>query len=236
MSILSRERNAGSVFFGGYRLKANFRTILLLLPALLIHLSAHSETNESAAGYAVYPEVAFRDVSYSPLTQGGKFRHYLQSTIGPASLFTGSFSAGYNQAVNSVPEWGQGMEGYGKRFASSMGQKTIDNTVHYGLTVLLREDPRYFYSNGQGIWRRAFHAAGETFVVYKDSGGTRPNYSRFAGIASGVCVSRQWRPKNSRSAADYVISAAVSIGAQSAKNVFLEFWPDINKKFLKGKF
>ena len=167
------------------------------------------------------------------MTPGEKVNFYLKSNVDPISIFTSAFSAGYNQAIDSVPEWGQGMEGYGKRLASSLGRKTVDRTVYSGLKILMREDPRYFYSKRQGIRARTFDAIGETFVAHKDSGGTRPNYTWFAGMATGFYISRQWHPENYQTAKDYIQDAAVSAGVQSAKNVFMEFWPDIRKKFLK---
>lgn len=203
----------------------------MLLFLFIIPLSAHGKTNDAVP--ALERRAVSAGANYSPPTPGEKFKLYLQSTVGPMSIAASTFSAGYNQAVDSVPEWGQGMEGYGKRFASSLGQKAVDNTVTSGLKILLREDPRYFYSDRQDIRQRAFHAIGETFVAHKASGGIRPNYSYFAGVASGVYISRQWRPESERNAKEYVQGAAISIGANSVKNVFLEFWPDIKKKFLK---
>lgn len=197
------------------------RIAVVMLMLVLFPVSACGETDG-----AVLTE------EYSPLTQGEKFQFYLKSTADPVSIFAGAFSAGYNQAIDSVPEWEQGMEGYGKRYASSLGRKTIDTTVRHSLKILLREDPRYFYSGRQGIRVRTLHAIGETFIAHKDSGGTRPDYSGFAGIASSVYLSRQWHPESYRTAGNYIQGAAVSIGIQSAKNVFMEFWPDIQKKFL----
>ena len=207
------------------------RITMILLLTLLVPASVRGETNETAQTLKTAAISPAPD--YSPMTPGGKIHFYLQSSVDPISIFASAFSAGYKQAADSVPEWGQGMEGYGKRFASSFGQKAVDRTVRSGMQILLREDPRYFYSDRQGIRPRTFHAIGETFVARKDSGGTRPNYSWLAGMASGVYISHQWHPENDRTAEDYIFSTAVSIGVQSAKNVFTEFWPDIKKKFLR---
>ena len=196
------------------------RVLIISLLIVLIPVSMRGEAGETAE-------------DYSRLTPGDKINLYLRSSVDPVSIFAGAFSAGFNQAIDSVPEWGQGMDGYGKRFASSLGRKAVERTARHGLKILLKEDPRYFYSNREGIQPRTFHAIGEVFVAHKDSGGTRPNYSYFAGVTCGVYVSRQWQPERSRNAKDYIQDAAVSIGIQSAKNVFTEFWPDIKKKFLK---
>ena len=215
------------------------RVAIVLLLAFLVPASATGQTNEAVlretttldkgTDYSPMPPMT----PMTPMTPGGKINYYLKSSFGPASIFTSAFSSGFNQALDSVPEWGQGMEGYGKRFASSTGRKAVENTTRYGLKIMLREDPRYFYSDREGIRLRTLHAIGEVFVAHKDSGGTRPDYSYFAGLASGVYISRQWHPENRRNATDYIQDAAVSIGIQCAKNVFTEFWPDIRKKLLK---
>src|SRR5687768_6740253 len=54
-------------------------------------------------------------VAYSPLTNGEKFHHYLHHTFGPARILRSAATAGINQWMDSNPEWGQGMEGYGRR-------------------------------------------------------------------------------------------------------------------------
>ena len=201
------------------------RIIATLFLTLFVPASAPGETNEAAVQ-------SYTGTDYSPMTQGEKINFHLRSSADPASVFASAFSAGISHARNSVPEWGQGMEGYGRRFASSLGRKTVERTTRHGLKILLREDPRYFYSDRHGIKPRTLHAIGEIFVAHKDSGDTRPNYSYFAGIASGIYISRLWRPENSRNSKDFIQDAAVSIGIQSVKNVFTEFWPDIKKKFL----
>ena len=207
------------------------RVPVMMFLALLIPAPARGEASESAAARdmaAVFPET-----DYSPMSPGVKFHICLQSTVWPMPIFASAFSAGYGQTFNSVPEWGQGMEGYGRRFAFSFGQKTIRHTVNSGLKILLREDPRYFYSERHGIRARTLHAVGETFVAHKDSGGIRPDYSYFAGVFSGVYLSRQWRPESDQTAVWCVKDAAVTIAVQSMKNVFMEFWPDVKKKFWK---
>jgi len=210
------------------------RVAVILLLAVLFPAPSRSEANDAASS-AVETTNGSAETEYSPMTSGEKFRFSLRNSFGAASILGSAFSAGYNQAVDSIPEWGQGMEGYGKRFSSSMGQKAIEKTTCSSLKILLREDPRYFRSNKQGFRTRTLYAIGETFVAHKDSGGTRPNYSYFTGVATGVYISRQWRPENYRTASEYVQGAAVSVGVYAAKNIFMEFLPDVRKKVFKNR-
>ena len=170
-------------------------------------------------------------VQLAPLTGRQKFRFYLRSTYGSTSLAFSLTGSGINQARDAVPEWGQGMAGYGKRFASSFAQKAVDRSIWLGMGALWHEDPRYFASNRSGIWKRTLYAAGQTFVAHKDSGGTRFAYSRFVGAFSAAYISRQWYPDAYHTTSDYLSAGATSIGIGMAKKVFFEFWPDMKRMF-----
>ena len=161
----------------------------------------------------------------TPMTGHEKWHFYLESTYGPLSFASSLAGAGINQARDAVPEWGQGVEGYSKRFGSSFCQKAIAKSVQFGLGSLLHEDPRYFSSRHSGIVKRALYAAGQNFISYKDSGGARFSYTRLAGTATGAIISRQWRPEAYRTAGQYIGSIASSIGVEAAKNLAREFWP-----------
>jgi hypothetical protein len=167
-----------------------------------------------------------------PLNGREKFRFYLRSTYGPASFaytFAGSW---INQTRDMVPEWGQGMEGYGKRFGSSYGQKVVKNSIRLGLVDLMQEDPRYFASSRSGIWSRTEYAIGQAFISHKDSGGIRVGYSKFISSFAASYVAHQWYPDTYHTAGDYLTGGALSIAIDAGKNVWSEFWPDIRRKVL----
>jgi hypothetical protein len=165
----------------------------------------------------------------APMSGEEKFHHYLRTTYGPGSLAYTAFTAGISQANGSVNQWGGGMEGYGKRFASSLGQKAVSRSVWQGLGYLMHEDPRYFRSDRSGIWNRSFYAATQSLISHKDSGGTRIGYTKLIGAFSGGTVARQWYPDSYHTTGDYLSAGAISVGWNMARNVFSEFWPDIRK-------
>jgi hypothetical protein len=168
-------------------------------------------------------------VNPAPLTGREKFHFYLRSTCGPFPVLASLAGSGIRQAWDSVPEWGQGMEGYGKRVSSSLAQKAVKGSIHLGIASLLHEDPRYFASGRSGIWRRTLYAVGKTFVSQKISGGIRFAYSRFAGAYGAAIISRQWHPEEHRGIGDCLAAGAVSISLDVAGNVFSEFWPSLKK-------
>jgi hypothetical protein len=209
------------------RLGDSMHLMRFLMKSALIALFISSAT--AAALPDISPVGAF-----SILTGKEKLHYYFKSTYGPETITFNLAGSAINQARDYVPEWGQGMSGYGKRFASSLGHKAIKSSLHLGMGALLHEDPRYFSSGRSQIWRRTLYATGQVFVAHKDSGGLRPSYSRFAGIAGGALISRQWFPDaEDRTATRYASVCAISLGLDMARNVFSEFWPDIKKLFRK---
>lgn len=166
----------------------------------------------------------------TPRTGKEKAIYYLKTTYGPASLAYTAFGAGIKQANGSVYEWGGGMEGYGRRYASSFGQKAISRSIRHGLGGLLHEDPRFLPSSRSGVWKRTIDATKQVFFAHKDGGGQRIAYSRFAGNFGAAYISRQWRPERYRDATDVLSVGFASLGIDVAKTVFSEFWPDIKKR------
>jgi hypothetical protein len=164
------------------------------------------------------------------LTAKEKLAYTFKTAYGLNSIAASLAGSGIKQARDSVPEWGQGMSGYGKRFGSSLGQKAIKQSIRFGLGTLLHEDPRHFSSGRQGIWRRTLYAASRSFVSTKDGGGIRPGYSKFAAAFGGAYLSRQWYPESKQNVREYLSSGGISIGLDAAKNVFHEFWPDLKKR------
>ena len=163
----------------------------------------------------------------APMTGGQRLKFYLDSTFGIDPILRTSAVAGINQARNTVPDWGQGMEGYGIRFASSFGSRIIKNTIHHGIGSLLNEDPRYYPSGRSDVWRRSFYAAGQTFMTHNDTGDACFAYLRMLATVSGIYLSREWYPERKRTVSEYLTSTATSIGFDAAKNIFHEFWPDV---------
>jgi len=56
-----------------------------------------------------------------PLSTGQKFQLFFKSAFDPWPFLLAAVLAGTNQAQNSFPEYGQGVQGYAKRFGASYG-------------------------------------------------------------------------------------------------------------------
>jgi hypothetical protein len=125
-----------------------------------------------------------------------RFKRYVKNTIGPFRLARTAFSAGIDQWSDSPEEWGQGAQGYGKRFASGMGRNAIQQTVTYGLDEALQLDTGFERSKRKGFFPRMADALLENVTSRTNSGRRVISIPRFAGAyTAGVVAAETWYPE-----------------------------------------
>jgi hypothetical protein len=125
-----------------------------------------------------------------------RFKRYIKNTIGPFRLARTAFSAGIDQWSDSPEEWGQGAQGYGKRFASGLGRNAIQQTVTYGLDEALQLDTGFERSKRKGFFPRMGDALLENVTSRTKSGRRVISIPRFAGVyTAGVVAAETWYPE-----------------------------------------
>jgi hypothetical protein len=171
---------------------------------------------------------------FKPITAREKFGLATKDAFDPGTFVLAGFFAGKGQLLNSDPSLGQGMKGYGRRYAASYGDFAIADYMTEGVfPTLLHHDNRYFRRATGSVWSRLGHAIGSTFVTYKDSGGRTFNFSEVGGNAAAVAISTAYYP-DSRFGSETVGRWGIQMGLDTAANVMKEFWPDMQGK-LTGK-
>jgi hypothetical protein len=170
-----------------------------------------------------------RKASVQPLSPKEKLVFCLGATFGPLGLLGSGLSAGVNQWRDYPKEWEQGAEGYGRRFAASLGQRTAKNSIRFFAATTLHEDPRYFASDHRSFPRRIGHAIASVFVTRTDSGGRRFNVSELAGTVGSEFIGNQWYPPRVGTTNDALRGSAITLGLDAARNLAKEFWPDVKK-------
>src|SRR5271155_1945152 len=78
------------------------------------------------------PAAAPTQTPYTPLTQSDRFHNYLKGTFSVESVVRSAAGAAILQGTNTPSEWGQGGEGYAKRFGNSYAQQIMRQTIMYG--------------------------------------------------------------------------------------------------------
>jgi hypothetical protein len=108
----------------------------------------------------------------APLSSQQKFQLALKATTDPVSIAAVGVIAGVNQAADRFSGYGQGAQGYSKRFGAAYGNFASGLFIGGALLPsLLKQDPRYFYK-GTGTKRSRFLYAISRTVITKAVGST----------------------------------------------------------------
>ena len=160
-----------------------------------------------------------------------KFMLFVRDTFDPISFLAAAFDAGSGQASNRDPTFGQGSQGYGKRFGADFaGQTTWRFFTDFAYPTIFAEDPRYYRRiHGSGR-RRFFHAVEHTFVAQRDSGKHMFNVSQWLGTATAVALSDVYHPGNERGVTPAMRAGGYALAGGMGFDVLREFWPDIARK------
>jgi hypothetical protein len=167
-------------------------------------------------------------VSYAsnaaPLTAAQKFQLGWKTIIDPVSLLGTSISAGIQQARNNYPEFGQGTEGYAKRFGAQYANRV--SRVIIGRVVMqsiFHQDPRYFYKGTGSIRSRALYAIGTAFVAKGDNGNWQFDYSDVLGGMASHELSTLYYPSTSRPVRRLADDVLLGFTGRAENNLFHEF-------------
>ena len=166
-----------------------------------------------------------------PLTSGRKFKLAAQY-LDPYTFGFVAVEAGLNQAFDSPTEYGQGAEGFGKRYGAGFADGLTNGIFTTGVyPSLLRQDPRY-YRRGEGDFsHRMVYAVGRTLVTRQDSGRPAFNFSEILGNLTSSSIALTYYPASQRDFSDIARRAGVQLGFDAGLDLLKEFYPDIQRKF-----
>jgi hypothetical protein len=160
-----------------------------------------------------------------PLSSKQKFRLALRTLVDPFTLVFVGGAAGVEQAQNHFLEYGQGAQGYAKRFAAGYADTVTDTFIGAAiLPSLLKQDPRYFYKGSGSKPSRALYAIANSLICKGDNGRWQANYSNILGGLAAGGISNLYYPDQDRNGAGLTFeNAAIGIGATAVANLFQEF-------------
>jgi hypothetical protein len=175
-------------------------------------------------------------VAYSknpaPFSAGQKFRLALRTSADPVSIAIPVVLAGVEQWQNSFSGYGQGAQGYAKRFGAASADSVISNMITDAiLPSLLRQDPRYFYKGTGSIRSRALYAIASAFICKGDNGHWQPNYSNVLGNLATAGISNLYYPSANRGIKLTIDNWLVGTATGAAGTLFQEF---LVKKISRG--
>jgi len=163
--------------------------------------------------------------SAPPLNPRQKFHLAWRSSIDPfAFLLTGAI-AGVEQANDGFKGYGQGAQGYAKRYGANFADNSIGNMIGGALLPsLLKQDPRYFVKGSGTIRSRILYAIKSSVMCKGDNGRWQPNYSGvLGGLATGGISNLYYPASNRNGAAVTFENSLIGLGGGAIQNIFQEF-------------
>jgi hypothetical protein len=161
----------------------------------------------------------------TPLSPRQKFELAWKTTIDPVTFGITGVIAGVQQAQNDFSGYGQGAQGFAKRYAASYADLVSGTFIGSAiLPSLLKQDPRYFYK-GTGTKRsRILYALANAVICKGDNGHWQANYSSILGSLAAGGISNLYYPAKNRDGAELTFeNALIGVGATAAANILQEF-------------
>jgi hypothetical protein len=168
-------------------------------------------------------------VTYDPtalaLKPKQKFELAWKSAVDPVTFAASGAVAGFEQAGNGFSGYGQGAQGYAKRFGASYADSFIGNMIGGAvLPSMLKQDPRYFYKGSGSTRSRIFYALANAVVCKGDNGRWQPDYSGILGSLAAGGISNLYYPAGSRNGVGLTFeNTLIGIAGSGVGNLFQEF-------------
>jgi hypothetical protein len=161
----------------------------------------------------------------APLNSKQKFKLAWKTVIDPFTLVFVGGAAGVQQWQNHFEGYGQGTQGYAKRFGADYAD-TVSGTFIGGaiLPSILKQDPRYFYKGTGSVPSRFLYAIANAFICKGDNKRWQANYSNMLGSLAAGGISNLYYPAQDRSGAGLTFeNAGLGIASTAFSNLFQEF-------------
>jgi hypothetical protein len=176
----------------------------------------------------VFPDLATGE---GALSSWEKFKLAANNSVALSTIGAALLGSAYNQAVDSPSGYGQGGDGYAKRFGSDMARAASQNLFgNFLLASAFHQDPRFFVKKNLSFGQSVEYAALRVVITSTDAGEKQINYSGLIGPAMAEGLANAYWPEENRSAGSTFTRYASDLGWKFGGNLLRQYWPTINKR------
>ena len=165
------------------------------------------------------------DHNAAPLNVKQKAELSWKTFFDPYSFIINAVGAGIDQARNTNKGFGQGAEGYAKRYGASYADFVTSVGIDkFVMPVFFKQDPRYFYKGTGTKKSRFFYAISRSVICQGDNKKPEFCYSSFISRFGTGFLTNYYYPRIDRDTnAQILEGGAISLGASAGFNLFEEF-------------
>jgi hypothetical protein len=198
---------------------------------------AATKKEQSERTFGIVPRFGTTDrMNAPPLKTSQKFKLFAKTSLDPVTIVIAAAQAGVSQADGQFEQYGQGAEGYGKRFGAAYGDQVSSGFFRTFLyPTIFKQDPRYFRLGHGGFVHRFGYSLVQGVVCHTDSGGRAFNISNILGAFTSGGLSNVYYPSDDRGFALTMSRSGLAVAYAAGGDLLSEFWPDIRRKVFKRK-
>lgn len=176
----------------------------------------------------VFPDLA---TNSERLSTGQKFELAANNTVALSAIGIALISSSYGQAIDRPEGYGQGGEGYGKRFGANMARTASDNVFGtFLIASMLREDPRFYVKKHLSFQQSLKYSAARIAITRSDSGDRVVNFAGLLGPLASEALANIYYTDGDRGAGGTFARYASDLGWKFGGNLLRQYWPRINRK------
>lgn len=159
-----------------------------------------------------------------PLSARQKFSLAFHSVTDPIEFVGTAITAAAEQANGTFPGYGQGAQGFGKRYGAAYADDALGRIIESAvLPSLLHQDPRYFYKGSGSFGSRVLYAMSRAVITRGDNARAQPNYSHILGSVAVGGISSLYHPAGSRGVGLTFRIGIIDTAGNAANNLVREF-------------
>jgi hypothetical protein len=176
----------------------------------------------------VFPDIATNAGEFGTWQ---KFKLAANNSASVSTIAQALLAAGFSQAIDSNSGYGQGVDGYAKRFGADMARSASANLFGtFLIASALHEDPRFYVKRGLSPKQSLKYAAQRLVYTRSDSGQQVINFDGLLGPLASEGLANTYYPKTNRGIGSTFVRYGSDQGWKFAGNVVRQYWPRINRK------